>query len=261
MTYSEKEPDQKKLPVMFWIYGGAFTTGCSSDSYMDPYALVSEDVIVVTFNYRLGPYGFLSTNDSVILSNAGLKDQLLAMKWTQKNIEFFGGDPEKVTIFGESAGGMSVGAHIANKKSAGLYRAAICQSGCSLTTLAATSESNPKQVAYDIARSINPFISQNSEEIRDFLQSQPADVLTRAFNANPQAGPVIEVEDENAYVTDLQFGLIESGNFNQVPLIIGTTSAESLMFLGIVLPELIIAALGFKPAVSNTVKSKSFTRY
>ncbi|XP_060517182.1 pyrethroid hydrolase Ces2e-like [Cylas formicarius] len=262
MTYSENEPDQsedclhinvytpprniaEKLPVMFWIYGGAFTTGCSSDSVSDPHALVSEDVIVVTFNYRLGLYGFLSTSDKVILGNAGLKDQLLALKWTQRNIEFFGGDPEKVTIFGESAGGMSVGAHIANKKSAGLYRAAICQSGCSLTSLAQTSQTNPKQIAYDIARSINPFISQNSEEIRDFLQSQPADVLTKAFNANPQSGPVIEVEDENAYITDLQFGLIESGNFNQVPLIIGTTSAESLMFLGIVLPELILAALAY----------------
>ncbi|XP_060517685.1 acylcarnitine hydrolase-like [Cylas formicarius] len=193
----------------------------------------------------VGLYGFLSTNDSVILGNAGLKDQLLAMNWTQKNIEFFGGDPDKVTIFGASAGGMSVGAHIANKKSAGLYRAAICQSGCSLSSLASTSQPDPKQVAYDIARSLNSSISQDSEEIRDFLQSQSASVLTNAYNANPKTGPVLEVEDENAYVTDLQFGLIESGNFNQVPLMIGTTAGETLTFGALVWPELIAAALIF----------------
>ncbi|XP_060531034.1 cocaine esterase-like [Cylas formicarius] len=245
-VYTPARNITEKLPVMFWIYGGGFTTGCSTDIFSgDPHPLVTEDVIVVTFNYRLGLYGFLSTNDSVILGNAGLKDQLLAMKWTQKNIEYFGGDPEKVTIFGVSAGGMSVGAHIANKKSAGLYRAAICQSGCSLTSSALTSQSDPKQVAYDVARSINSSISENSEEIRNFLQSQPADVLSNAFSANSQAGPVIEVEDDDAYITDRQFGLIESGNFNQVPLLMGTTSGESLTFYGILLPELIVAALAY----------------
>ncbi|XP_060522406.1 acetylcholinesterase-like [Cylas formicarius] len=173
---------------MIWMYGGGFTTGCALESVFGPQSLTNEGVIVVTFNYRLGLYGFLSTNDSVILGNAGLKDQLLAMKWTQKNIEFFGGDPEKVTIFGESAGGVSVGAHVANKKSAGLYRAAICQSGCSLAILPSVIQSDPRQTAYDIAKSINPFVSEatTTEEIRDFLQSLPADILDIAFNANPQ---------------------------------------------------------------------------
>ncbi|XP_060530416.1 pyrethroid hydrolase Ces2e-like, partial [Cylas formicarius] len=262
MTFSVDEPQQsedclyvnvytpprnitEKLPVMLSIYGGAFGTGCAAATVSDPHPLVAEDVIVVSFNYRVGLYGFLSTNDSVILGNAGLKDQLLAMKWTQKNIEFFGGDPDKVTIFGASAGGISVGMHVANKKSTGLFRAAICQSGCALTRLSSTSQLDPKKAAYDIARSINPLISQSSEEIRDFLQSVPADVLTNAYNANPQTGPIIEVDDENAYITEPQFHSIESGNFNQVPLMIGTTAAELLTFYGLLWAELIAIALSF----------------
>ncbi|XP_060530415.1 pyrethroid hydrolase Ces2e-like [Cylas formicarius] len=231
MTFAGDEPQQsedclyinvytpprnitEKLPVMLSIYGGSFSTGCATDTVSDPYPLVAEDVIVVTFNYRVGLYGFLSTNDSV-------------------------------TIFGMSAGGISVGAHVANKKSAGLYRAAICQSGSALSKLPATSQTDPKKVAYDIARSINPLISQDSEEIRDFLQSVPADVLTNAYNANPQTGPVVEVEHENAYITELQFELIESGNFNQVPLMIGTTAGESLTFYGLLWIQLIAKALSF----------------
>ncbi|XP_060517736.1 acylcarnitine hydrolase-like [Cylas formicarius] len=235
----------EKLPVMFFIYGGGFSGGCASDLIFGPYPLVNEDVILVTANYRLGIFGFLSTEDSVVLGNAGIKDQLLAMQWTQKNIEYFGGDPEKVTIFGESAGGMSVGVHIANKKSEGLYRAAICQSGCSLANLTQTQPDSPRKAAYDIARSVNPLISATSttEEVRDFLQSLPADTLVEAFQANPQTGPVIEVPDADAYITDLSFGILETGNFNQVPVIIGTNSAESLPFVAQTRGLLLLSAL------------------
>ncbi|XP_060517171.1 juvenile hormone esterase-like [Cylas formicarius] len=174
---------------MFWIHGGGFKAGCGNDDLYDPYALTNEDVIVITINYRLGIFGFLSTEDKVILGNAGLKDQLLAMKWTQKNIEFFGGDRKKVTIFGESAGGMSVGAHIVSEKSSGLYRAAICQSGCSLTKTSFTSQSNPRKAAYEIARAIDPMISDHNTtiEIRDFFLNQSANVLTEAFNVNSES--------------------------------------------------------------------------
>ncbi|XP_060517574.1 juvenile hormone esterase-like [Cylas formicarius] len=246
-VYTPARNISEKLPVMLWIYGGGFLFGCASDIIFGPYPLVDEDVIVVTFNYRLGVLGFLSTEDKVVLGNAALKDQLLAMKWTQKNIEYFGGDPEKVTLFGQSAGGISVGAHIVNKKSAGLYRAAICQSGCSLTNLAQLTQPNPRKAAYDIARSVNPSISEENttDEVVDFLQSLPVDVLVDAFKTNPIVGPIVEIEDENAYVTDLSFGLLESGNFNQVPCIIGTTSAESLGMVGSTLVLLLTSAATF----------------
>ncbi|XP_060517707.1 juvenile hormone esterase-like [Cylas formicarius] len=253
-VYTPARKITEKLPVMLWIYGGGFYFGCASDVIYDPFPLVNEDVIVVTFNYRLGVFGFLSTEDNVILGNAGLKDQLLAMKWTQKNIEFFGGDPEKVTLFGESAGGISVGAHIVNRKSAGLYRAAICQSGCSLVKLAQTSQTNPRQGAYDIARSVNPLISEKNTtaEIRDLLQGISADTLVEAFQANSQTGPIVEIQDENAYVTDLSFGLLESGDFNQVPCIIGTTSAEVLGLINST-PEMLLSAAEVYDSSSSIV--------
>lgn len=91
---------------MFWIHGGYFTRG-SSNSYTAKYFL-DKKIILVTINYRLGIFGFLSTGDLTAPGNFGLKDQVLALKWVQENIKSFGGDPKRVTIFGQSAGGVSV---------------------------------------------------------------------------------------------------------------------------------------------------------
>ncbi|ERL86601.1 hypothetical protein D910_04008, partial [Dendroctonus ponderosae] len=107
-----------KLPVLFWIYGGAYREGNSRKHLYGPDYLVEEDVIVVSFNYRVGAFGFLSSADEALPGNNGMKDQLLALKWTHENIQHFGGDPEKITIFGESAGSSSVGLHLISKKSA-----------------------------------------------------------------------------------------------------------------------------------------------
>lgn len=97
-------------PVMFWIHGGGYTTGSGNSDMYGPHYLISQDVIVVTINYRLGVLGFLTLDDPKlgVPGNAGLKDQVMALKWVQKNIRNFGGDPNNVTIFGESAGASSV---------------------------------------------------------------------------------------------------------------------------------------------------------
>lgn len=95
---------------MVWIHGGAFTAGSSQTEFYGPDFLVSEDVVVVTINYRLGILGFLSLEDSTlgVPGNAAFKDMVMALKWVQKNITNFMGDPNNVTIFGESAGGAAV---------------------------------------------------------------------------------------------------------------------------------------------------------
>ena len=87
----------------------------------NPDFLIDEDVVFVSFNYRLGAFGFLSTGDDAIRGNAGLKDQNLALRWTHKNIALFGGDPDQITIFGQSAGGCSTSHHVLSKKSAGIF--------------------------------------------------------------------------------------------------------------------------------------------
>lgn len=93
---------------MVWIHGGSFTSGSGDAWWFGPSLLVNEGVVVVTLNYRLGILGFLSSGDGEIQGNYGLKDQVMALKWVQENIAAYGGDPNEVTIFGESAGSCSV---------------------------------------------------------------------------------------------------------------------------------------------------------
>ena len=94
------------MPTMVWIHGGAYTYGAGS--VLGTQYFMDTDVIIVTLNYRLGAFGFLSTDDDIVAGNMGLKDMIMALKWVQKNIHFFGGDPQNVTLFGESAGGAAV---------------------------------------------------------------------------------------------------------------------------------------------------------
>ena len=116
------------LPVMTFIYGGAFINGTSAHPlYNGSYIAANEDVIIVTFNYRLGSFGFLVTDE--VEGNFGILDQQLALTWVNENIKNFGGNPEKVTIFGESAGAMSVGIHLVSAPASdGLFRAGIMES-------------------------------------------------------------------------------------------------------------------------------------
>lgn len=93
---------------MVWFHGGGFFWGNGNPSFLGPNFLPSKDVILVSMNYRLGILGFLTTGDSSSPGNYGLKDQVLGLKWIQRNIRNFGGDPNRVTIFGESSGAASV---------------------------------------------------------------------------------------------------------------------------------------------------------
>ncbi len=117
------------LPVMVWFHGGGFVIGDSSEAVYGPGKLLDQDVILVTVNYRLNVFGFLTLGLEEIGGNQGLWDQLQGLKWVQQNIPAFGGNKKKVTIFGESAGGWSVSSHLASSQSKNHYTAAIIQSG------------------------------------------------------------------------------------------------------------------------------------
>ncbi len=120
--------DAKKRPVMVWIHGGAFITGGSAMPLYDGAALAKRgNVVVVTLNYRLGAFGFLYIPEKT--ANVGLFDQIAALKWVKNNIEAFGGDPNNVTVFGESAGGMSIICLLAMPAAKGLFNHVIVQSG------------------------------------------------------------------------------------------------------------------------------------
>ncbi len=119
--------DNKKRPVMFWVHGGAFIIGGSKDPFYDGIHLARRgDVVVVTINYRLGALGFLYLKEITV--NNGLLDQVLALKWVKQNIESFGGDPENITVFGESAGALSVSTYPVMPAAKDLFRRIIIQS-------------------------------------------------------------------------------------------------------------------------------------
>jgi len=153
------KPSSSKLPVMVWIYGGGFVAGTTSEARQDGTHLAQKGVVVVSLNYRLGIFGFLvhpelakeSGHNSA--GNYGLLDQLLALTWVHENIAAFGGDPENVTIFGESAGSFSVSAQMASPLAKGLFQKAIGESGAafhseglSFESLAAREEKDAKLV-------------------------------------------------------------------------------------------------------------------
>ena len=121
-------PGAQNLPVMVWIHGGSLHVGSASNYHGETLASVGQ-VIVVTISYRLNVFGFFSTGDSVSEGNAGLHDQVMALKWVKNNIDKFGGDPTQVTIFGESAGAWSVNMHMVSPLSRGLFHRAISESG------------------------------------------------------------------------------------------------------------------------------------
>ncbi|XP_046990631.1 juvenile hormone esterase-like isoform X2 [Schistocerca americana] len=158
------------IPVMVWIHGGGFLVGSGSTEVYGPDHLMEHDVLLVTFNYRLGALGFLSTEDELVPGNAGLKDMVMALKWVKSNIARFGGDPGNVTIFGESAG--AVACHILSMSSAakGLFHRIICQSGALTEGVMNT---NCRERAFRLARFLG-FTGNTTEELVAFMREQPA---------------------------------------------------------------------------------------
>ncbi|CAK9797869.1 Juvenile hormone esterase [Anthophora quadrimaculata] len=226
-------------PVMVWIYGGSFRSGDGSDTTYGPRLLVERDVVVVTFNYRVGSLGFLSLNHPRALGNAGLKDQYLALQWINQNIAAFGGDPNKVTLFGESAGSVSVGYHVLSNKASGLFSQAILMSGTPLCQWAHYTPAEAYSNAYQLALLLG-HAATNTDDLLDFLSQQPALVLANATavleKTNPLPfRPTIEntaIDYNNtAYVTECSTLKYQTGNFNKVPTMMGYTHDEALFFL------------------------------
>lgn len=128
-VYSSDLSLSKNLSVMVFIHGGGYQEGSSSEAFYGPDFLMDEEIVLVTFNYRLGPFGFLSLDSDVLPKNVALKDQQLVLKWVHENIYHFGGDKNKVTIFGQSVGGAIVHLHTLSFESRKYFQRAILQSG------------------------------------------------------------------------------------------------------------------------------------
>ncbi|CAH0728291.1 unnamed protein product, partial [Brenthis ino] len=181
-VYTPALPDKlsgynPKLAVMVWIHGGAFAVGSGNAFLYGPDHLVGAGVVLVTLNYRLGALGFLSLENEEVSGNMGLKDQVMALKWVRDNIESFGGDPQRITIFGESAGAASVHLHMLSPASKGLFHGAIAQSGVALSPWALAQD--PKERAFELGRELG--IDTNSTaELLGYLRATPSELLVKA---------------------------------------------------------------------------------
>ncbi|KAF1983101.1 carboxylesterase family protein-like protein [Aulographum hederae CBS 113979] len=228
--------DYTKLPVAFWIHGGGYFEGGAPDqrynlSFMIENSVkLGKPVIGVSINYRLAGWGFLNSDEIVGSGNTnlGLRDQRLAMHWVKENIESFGGDASKIVIWGESAGGSSVGFHLTayNGRDDDLFRGAIMESGNPVPyfTLNGTQAYQP---LYD-----NVTASTNCSDAIDTLQclrTVPYAVLNAAFNRTGYTTGFHPVVDGDFIQKYPSIGLAE-GAFVQVPIISGTNSDEGTSF-------------------------------
>ncbi|CAH1394712.1 unnamed protein product [Nezara viridula] len=225
------EEKPKLLDVLAFIHGGAFVTG-KSLSYK-PFVLLDRDILLVTFNYRLGPLGFLSTEDDVVPGNNGLKDQVLALQWIKKNIAAFGGNPEKVTIAGLSAGGASCHFHTLSPLSRGLFKGAICLSGIALNPMTVT---NSIEKAKMIANELG-CLTNDSLLMINCLRNRPAEHIVEltkkllVWRSHPMVpfGPVIEPVGPDAFISEKPINIIGRRAAADVPMIISFTSDEGLV--------------------------------
>ncbi|KAL7646006.1 UNVERIFIED_CONTAM: hypothetical protein RMT77_002907 [Armadillidium vulgare] len=223
-TPAQNEPE-RKLPVMVFIHGGAFVGGKAGDYH--PNVLMNKEIVLVIIQYRLGIYGFLSTEDSVMRGNMGLKDQQLALKWVKENIESFGGDSGNITIFGESAGGASVHYHILSPGSNGLFNRAIIQSGTSLCPWA--SNMNHKKFAIETGREFNCSIDHGTEKYLECMQTVHPYYLTiaGAKTNNLGFGPLYVLPRvDGVFISEPPELLMRKRKYNKVDIIAGITKDE-----------------------------------
>src|SRR6202521_2997873 len=261
---------QSKLPVFIWIHGGALVNGAGSD--YDPSVMVAEnDIIVVTINYRLGSLGFLAA--SVLAAtepnafqnvgdagNYGLMDQQFAMAWVQHNIAAFGGDPEEVTIGGESAGGLSVSTHLASTNTfkhltgRNLFDGAIIESGAYMY------HDVPSLATYQTLS--NTFAQQDANAFC-------GGTLTLACLQGLTAAQVFANERDfggfgiapNFGTKILPLGLhtaFSTGRFNHVPVLQGTNANEGRLFEPSFFPSVVTAPKGTGPTIAAAGGPASF---
>ncbi|CAG7835488.1 unnamed protein product [Allacma fusca] len=191
------------VPVMVYIYGGAFKSGYASR--FQPHYFMDEDIVVVLIEFRSGVFGHLNTGDGVIGGNLSLKDQSLALKWVRDNIQAFGGNPNQVVLFGNSAGSISVHAHLLSEMSRGLFHGAISQSGVSLgPNMPDTFLNNPGSIARRFANVVRPGI---------------------AWGLTGETVPTNE-DRSKMFFKDKPINLMRNGDLTKVPWIVGVNSAE-----------------------------------
>nr|XP_014089899.1 esterase E4 isoform X1 [Bactrocera oleae] len=249
-TRLPREDDELQLPVMVWLHGGGYSFGSGNTFLYGPDYLVAEDIVLVTLNYRLGPIGFLTAGPDAP-GNQGLKDQVLALKWVRDNIAAFGGDPNQVTVFGESAGASSVQMLLLSPLAEGLFHRAISQSGSALNPWSMADSSSER--AFRLAANLGYVGANETDEILEFLRRVPAMKLVEAApttltvedsrnNIGLPFVPVVEgywntegsreVYYEDPFMTQHPSEMYQQHKFHSnVPYMTGYNTHEAMLFI------------------------------
>jgi para-nitrobenzyl esterase len=232
-----------KVPVLVWIYGGGFIVGSTSTPVHNGEHLARKGVVLVSINYRVGPLGFLAhpelsaESPHHVSGNYGLQDMIAGLQWVQRNIAAFGGDPDKVTIFGESVGGIATSMLCASPVAKGLFRGAISQSGGSFGPPRPTTYpgENMRRLA-DAERSGVAFAAKAGVSSLADLRKVAPDKLPGGWGTGA-AWPIID----GWVVPDDQSKLYAAGRYNDVAVLVGYNSDDGMMFTRERTPEEFIA--------------------
>ena len=231
-VWTPAQSPKEKLPVMVWIYGGGFAGGATS--YYDGALLARKGVILVSVAYRVGKLGFLSLpelsaeNPNGVSGNYGLLDQIAGLQWVQDNIAKFGGDPGNVTIFGESAGGISVSMLCASPLAKGLFRRAISQSGGSFGPHNPQSFPGENMQTLEVAQAANEAWARRAfgeDYTLEQLRAAEAKAVMGGFGGSG-GWPIVD----GYVIPDDQYKLYDAGKYNDVDVLIGYNSDEGLSF-------------------------------
>ena len=229
-VWTPAKSDRDKLPVFVWIYGGGFSSGSAACAVYDGEEISKKGIIVVSINYRVGVLGFLAhpelsrESGNKVSGNYGLLDQVAALKWIKKNIEAFGGDPQKVTIAGQSAGSMSVCALVASHLAKGLFSGAIAESG---GILGGHMNSNLADAEKSGLSFMNKMKTSNIKELR---HKSAEELIAAGGNFGP-------VSDGYVIPGDV-FAAFKDGKFNDVSIMAGWVTGDgSLIGTQTITPE------------------------
>ncbi len=225
----------ERLPVMVWIYGGAFTSGMTSIPAYDGAQLAEQGVVLVSVSYRVGPFGFLahpelSKESRKGSGNYGLQDQIAGLRWVKENIEKFGGDRNRVTIFGESAGGISVSMLAASPAARGLFRRAISQSGGHFGPARTANEGGTTSPSLKVAEATGQaFLTRLGVADITAARALPAEKVQATLGGGVQ-NSFWPVFDGDVLPGD-QYELYQAMRFSDTPILIGTNSDEGVTFV------------------------------
>lgn len=223
----------EKVPVLVWIYGGGFSFGATSEPVYDGVKLASKGVVLVSIAYRVGQLGFLAhpelsaESPDHVSGNYGLLDQIAGLRWIKNNIAAFGGDPDKVTIFGESAGGISVSMLCASPLAKGLFQGAISESGGSFGPTRPTTYPGENMKTLKQAEAVGEEFAKahNASSIAE-LRKVDAEKLIPAGWAMAGAWPIVD----GYVIPGDQYELYKAGKYNDVNVLIGYNSDEGASF-------------------------------